>query len=99
MAGGGLPSAFALHGNAPNPFQPKTDIRFDLPRSGHVVLEIFGVDGRRVRTLADGPMDAGRKSVSWDGRDSAGHPLGSWIYFYRLQAGENKAVRKMTLIR
>ncbi|MCP3999225.1 MAG: hypothetical protein GY722_29790, partial [bacterium] len=71
------PQAFALHQNSPNPFNPVTKIRFDLPRAGHVRLEIFEVSGRRVAMLLDESREAGRYSTNWRGRDDAGNAVSS----------------------
>lgn len=96
---GSIPRVFALYSNAPNPFNPLTTIRFDMPRSAQVHLEILDVSGRRVRTLVDGTVDAGARSVVWDGRDGSGQPVGSGMYFYKLDAGDFHATRKMTLLK
>jgi hypothetical protein len=93
------PARFALLGTRPNPANGPTAIRFALPKASPVLLEIFDVGGRRLRTLADGRMDAGIKSLVWDGRDGQGREAGSGIYFYKLQAGEFGGVRKITLVR
>jgi hypothetical protein len=94
-----LPTVFALHQNSPNPFNPITTIRFDLPVSADVTLSVYGVKGQRVRILLNGQMTAGRKSVKWDGRSDTGTAVASGVYFYRLSAGEFMETRKMILIR
>jgi len=94
-----VPLAFALHVNSPNPFEGRTDIRFDLPASQQVHLYVFDVGGRRVRTLWSGRAAAGASFVRWDGRDADGREVNSGVYFYRLEAGEQTAVRKMTIVR
>ncbi len=93
------PTRFALYRNAPNPFQGMSTIRFDLPRSTDVRLEVFDLAGRRVRTLANGTLGPGALAVTWDGCDAGGRTAGSGVYFYRLRAGSFEAVRKMTLLR
>jgi hypothetical protein len=96
---GGLPEVFALHQNNPNPFNPATEIRFDLPiASKRVTLTIFDVAGRTVRTLHDGPMSAGRHSVAWRGRDDRGRGVSSGVYFYRLDSPGVGQTRKMLLL-
>ncbi len=94
-----VPQAFALHQNVPNPFNPSTVIRFDLPRAAHVGLHIYDVSGRLVRTLVDTEMDAGCKEIHWDGRDGGGRRVASGIYFYRLVAGNFVQTKKMVLLR
>jgi hypothetical protein len=93
------PKAFALHQNVPNPFNPVTAIRFDLPRPAHVTLTIYSVKGELVATLADGPMTEGQKELSWMGRDDGGRSVASGVYFYRLTAGDFVQTRKMVLLR
>jgi hypothetical protein len=93
------PRVFALHQNSPNPFNPSTVIRFDLPRASLVKLEIFDVNGRCVTTLLDETLDTGRHSVSWNGRSERGHPLSSGLYFYSLKAADFSENRKMLLLK
>jgi hypothetical protein len=97
--GGQVPRQFALYQSSPNPFGPQTAIRLDVPRSGRVLLEIFDVNGRRLRTLVDGVLSPGPKALAWDGTDDGGRPVGSGVYFYRMHAGQFEATRKMTLLR
>ncbi|MDZ7291297.1 MAG: beta-propeller fold lactonase family protein [candidate division KSB1 bacterium] len=92
------PLAFALHPNHPNPFNPTTLIKYDLPKATHVTITIYDVLGRRVRTLVDKLMDAGYHSRIWDGRNDKGAPVTSGIYFYRLHTTEFMKVRKMALL-
>lgn len=94
-----LPRRFALHHNYPNPFNPLTTIRFDLPQQTHVTLTIYDVLGRRVRTIVDQPMKAGYYVRIWDGRDDQGVAVTSSVYFYRLHAREFDKVRKMAIVR
>ena len=88
-----------LSQNAPNPFNPSTTIRFSLPAREHVGLAIYAADGALVRMLVDEARDRGTHNVSWDGRDSAGNPVGSGVYFYRLTAGKFSDSRKMVLLK
>jgi hypothetical protein len=81
-------------GNDPNPFDRKTRISFRLATSTPVRLEVFDVAGRRVATLADGVMGAGRQSIAWDGSRAA-----SGIYYYRLKAGDQILTRRMLLLK
>jgi hypothetical protein len=77
-----------LLGAAPNPFNPSTELRFELERSGAVTLEIYDVGGRRVRTLLDGAWrGAGEHAATWDGRDDRRRALSSGTYIGRLRAG------------
>lgn len=82
----GLPDAFALDQNFPNPFNPETTIRYALRAASRVELGVYDVAGREVATLVTGPRDAGTHFVRWDGRDVTGRPVPSGPYFYRLLA-------------
>lgn len=93
------PAAVTLAQNHPNPFNPQTTIAFTLPRAEHVVLAVFGLDGRLVRTLVDEPRAAGPHAVVWTGRDQAGRLVAAGTYVYALRAGDLRLVRKMTLVK
>ncbi len=94
-----IPDEFALHANWPNPFNPETSIGFDLPQAGIVDLAIFDVLGQRVRTLMAASLPAGRHQVVWNGLDESSKQVGSGMYFYRLQAGEQVQTRRMLLVK
>jgi hypothetical protein len=82
----GESAGFALHPNYPNPFNPETSIRFDMPSSGFVVISIHDVNGRLVRSLLSESRNAGSHSVKWDGRDGTDRPVPSGIYICRMEA-------------
>jgi len=94
-----MPKAFALYQNVPNPFNPTTRIRFDLPEAADVRLAVYNVNGQVIRVLADAEMPAGAREVMWDGRDAKGRAAASGIYFYRIDAGRFTQTRKMILLR
>jgi hypothetical protein len=94
-----VPLRVALAPNRPNPFNPSTVIPFDLPAAGHVRLEIYDVQGRLVRRLADDAFEAGFHRRVWDGRDDQGRPSASGVYLCALRAGGEFVTRKMTLLR
>ena len=95
-----LPGTFALMQNYPDPFNPSTTINFTLPSPGAVTLTVYDLLGKEVRRLIDGNVPAGAGSVTWDGRDSRGAPVGSGVYFYRLLTGSHPAAtRKMIVLR
>jgi len=94
-----LPASCTLDQNYPNPFNPSTMIRYSLPKGGVVKLAVYDILGREVRTLVNGAMSAGQQEAQWDGKNSNGRPVGSGMYFYRLNAGSSTATKKMTLIR
>ncbi len=92
-----MPNKFELMQNYPNPFNPETTIKFQLPHAGEVLITVFDVYGREVRTLIHGQWAAGYHSVVWDGRDRNGQIVASGMYFYQLAVrtieGERKAYR------
>jgi hypothetical protein len=81
-----VPAQYALHANYPNPFNPTTQIKFDLPEASTVRLSVFNILGQEVATLVDGAMGAGYQSVEWNTANLQGSALPSGIYMYRLQA-------------
>jgi uncharacterized protein YdaL len=89
-----LPHALTLLQNFPNPFNPTTTIRYELPHASHVSLIVFNTIGQEVTTLVDAVEEPGYKSVQFD----ASH-LSSGIYFYRLTAGSFTSVKKLMLLR
>ncbi len=100
---GSVPVAYSLDQNYPNPFNPSTQIRFSLPVASGVHLVVYNVLGQEIATLMNGVVPAGQTVVVWDGRNGAGAPVASGVYFYRLQANSGAAsfssVKKMLLLR
>jgi hypothetical protein len=93
------PAALRLYPNAPNPFNPRTTLRFDLPTAQAVRLAVYDVMGRQVRTLRAGPHAAGTYEVSWDGRDAAGLSVPSGCYYARFESAGTTQVVPMSLVR
>lgn len=89
---------FALQENVPNPFNPSTDIRFELASAGEYLIEIYDTAGRRVRGFR-GNGTEGFNAVRWDGRDATGARVGSGVYHYRLIVDGREASRKMVLVK
>jgi hypothetical protein len=93
------PARTVLHQNVPNPFNPSTQIRFDLQRSTHVQLRVFDVAGRHVRTLVDADLEAGLgHGARWDGTDDAGVRMPSGVYLVRLTTPDISTARRLVLI-
>ena len=90
----GIPVAFSLSQNFPNPFNPSTTIRYQLPRPAHVVLKLFSVLGQEVATLVNETQQAGTRSVVWNAVD-----VSSGVYFYRIQADSYSATMKLVLLK
>lgn len=94
-----VPNDFSLSQNLPNPFNPETQISYGLPKDSWVKLSIYNIRGQKVKTLVDGFEAAGHKVVIWDGTNEEGEQVASGVYFYRLDAGEFTATKKMVLLR
>ncbi len=89
-----------LHPAYPNPFNPNTEIRFDLDRPARVHLAVYDTHGRRVRELYPGTVhEAGEYGITWRGDDESGDPLPSGIYLARLKVGEVSREIKLTLLK
>ena len=84
---------------APNPFHPFTRLRYELAAGGPADLAVHDAAGRLVRVLATGMAEAGRHQLLWDGRDGAGRPLGSGVYFVRLRMPGAEVSEKVSLVR
>jgi hypothetical protein len=93
------PPRFALAQNRPNPMRPSTSITYRLDVAGPVSLRIYDVAGRVVRTLVDRHQQPAQYSVIWDGKDDAAHRVASGVYFYRLEAGAQRAMRRLVVVR
>jgi len=93
------PDIFALADNYPNPFNPETTLKYQLPEAVDVKLEVYNVVGQVVRTLVADRQNAGRYVVQWDANNDNGQPLSSGIYFYHIQAGEFQKTKKMLLLK
>jgi len=87
--------------NYPNPFNPETVIRFEVQGSRFVNIEVYNLRGQKVRTLLDGSSEfgAGSHDVVWNGQDDSGRSMSSGVYLYRIQAGDDVAVRRMLLMK
>jgi len=94
-----LPTEFTLSQNVPNPFNPSTQVSFALPTAAKVNLSIYNVLGQHVKTLVDTDMRAGYQTVTWDGTDNTGHTVASGVYFYKLNAGDFTATKKMLMLK
>lgn len=88
---------FALQPAQPNPAAGPVSIGFQVPTATEVDIRIFDVSGREVTVLARGAYQAGSHEVRWDGRDARGNQVASGIYYYRMQANEYQATRRLTL--
>ncbi len=94
-----LPGAVVLRENYPNPFNPLTNIQFDLPRASQAALRVVDLSGRLVRTLNEGTLPAGTHTFQWDGTDASGQRCASGTYCYQLVTDTRVETRKMTLVK
>lgn len=94
-----LPSAFSLCPNWPNPFNPVTNIRYQIPEAVSVSLKIYNMMGQEIITLVNNHQKAGNYELKWHGKNSTGHHVNSGIYLLRLEAGTYHATRKVMLMR
>ena len=97
-----LPTTVDLQPNWPNPFSASTTIRFELSEGSagaRTTLTVFDLTGRHVRTLVDETLVPGEHTAAWDGRDDAGQPVASGLYFYRVRSGDTSAARTMMLVK
>ena len=92
-----VPTTFALERNVPNPFNPRTLIRFAVPHTAPVQLRVYDARGRAVATLVDETLVAGHHEVVWDGRDASGRAVASGVYFARMQAEGFASTQKMLM--
>lgn len=95
----GVPTVYALHQNFPNPFNPTTDIQFDLPDDGMVQLMIYNITGQQIRTLISDNMEAGFHKVRWNGMNDLNQSVATGVYFYQLTAGDFHATKKMVILK
>jgi len=90
---------FTLLPPRPNPFTGTTEISFLLPRAGEARVDVYNLIGTRVKSLTSGTFQAGRSSLTWDGRNEAGNQAASGVYIVRLSYGQASIERSLSLIR
>ncbi|HKI47522.1 MAG TPA: T9SS type A sorting domain-containing protein, partial [Balneolales bacterium] len=88
------PESYSLSNNYPNPFNPTTNIKYSIPKAGHVLLQVYNMLGQRVATLVDKQQNAGYYTISFNASQ-----LASGVYFYRIKAGSFVKTQKMMLIK
>lgn len=90
---------FALLPNYPNPFNPSTNIQFSLTKSAVVQLDVFNLQGKRVKRLVAETLSSGLHTAVWDGKDRHGKSVTSGLYIYKIKVGNLSAARKMMLLK
>jgi hypothetical protein len=94
-----FPITYNLHNAYPNPFNPVTTLRYDLPEDGFVNITIYDMMGRVVSNLVSSRQNAGYKSIQWNATNNHGKPVSAGVYLYQIQAGEFVQTRKMVLLK
>ena len=94
-----LPIEYALYQNHPNPFNPITNIAFDVPKSGYVNIIVYNMNGQLIRTLESSVFSPGRYNILWNGLDDYGQEVPSGIYFYSMQSESFSKRNKMIMIK
>jgi len=94
-----LQITYNLYNAYPNPFNPVTTLRYDLPEDAMVNITIYDMMGRQINTLVSGPQNAGYKSIQWDATNNTGQPVSAGLYLYTIQAGKFRQTKKMVLLK
>ena len=94
-----IPNVYVLDQNHPNPFNPTTTLRYDLPEDAMVNITIYDMMGRQVKTLINGKQSAGYKSLKWNATNNLGQSVSAGLYLYMIQAGDFRQIRKMVLFK
>ena len=95
----GIPDEFALHDNYPNPFNPTTQIRFDLPEMSNATLTIYNMIGQKIRTFNMQNAQAGYHALTWNAANDLGAPVSGGVYLYQLQTKGFIKTKKMVLLK
>ena len=94
-----IPDEYSLNQNYPNPFNPTTRIQYSLPKPGLVQISIYTLMGQKIATLVNRNMDAGQYIITWHAMDDQGRKVPSGIYFYTLESGSYRAIKKLVLLK
>ena len=94
-----MPKQFALYPAYPNPFNPTTTLRYELPEDAIVNITIYDMVGRIIRTLVNDSQTAGYKSIQWNATNDRNEPVSTGLYLYTIQAGKFRQTEKMVLLK
>ena len=94
-----IPDKFQLHHNYPNPFNPITNISYELSEPSRVTITIYDLKGREVKTIVNEWKQSGYYSTVWNSTDNRNNPVSSGIYFYRMKTNTFHKTLKMLLIK
>ena len=94
-----IPTDFTLHENYPNPFNPTTTLRFDIPEISDVTVTIFNMIGQKIKSFNMQSAPAGYHSLTWDATNDLGAPVAAGVYLYQLQTEGFIKTKKMVLLK
>jgi len=94
-----IPYRFTLHNNYPNPFNPETNIQFDIPEHLPVKLVIYDLSGKEVNVLVQNTFAPGKYKVMWNGKDQYGQSVSAGMYIYQIEAGDFRNTKKLILLK
>ena len=94
-----VPEMFGLSQNFPNPFNPVTNISFQVPEASDITVSVYNMMGQKVAELVQGHVDAGYHQVVWDSRNLQGESVSSGVYLYTITSGDFHAMKKMILMK
>jgi methionine-rich copper-binding protein CopC len=94
-----IPDVFALHNNYPNPFNPVTNIKYDIPVASDVRIDIFNIAGEKVRTLVSREHQPGRYKIQWNATNEFGSSVATGMYIYKIHAKDFVSVKKLLLMK
>ena len=94
-----IPKKYRLYDAYPNPFNPTTLLRYDLPQKSKVTITIYDILGRAINTIVNEVQDAGYQSIIWDATNDYGYPVSAGVYLYQLQANGVTRTKKMVLLK
>ena len=94
-----LPNQFKIHPNYPNPFNPFTTLRYDLPEEAFVSITIYDMLGNEVKNLVSTNQSPGFKSIQWNSTNNQGEPVSAGVYLYSIEAGNFRQTKKMIFLK
>ena len=94
-----VPETFGLSQNFPNPFNPVTNISFQVPEASDITVSVYNMMGQKVADLVQGHVEAGYHQVVWDSRNLQGESVSSGVYLYTITSGDFHAMKKMILMK
>ena len=94
-----IPNKFLLKQNYPNPFNGRTTIEYLIPSASNILLKIYDMSGKEIKTLYNGYHNSGRAKIIWDGKDKNSQLVSSGIYYYSIVSGQSSLAKKLTLVK